>query len=105
MELLLSGHIHAFEAMNYKDKAPPQIIIAGGGGDKLDDTPKHLKGAIFQGSSGVSVKDGLSIDGFGFLLLTKAASGWDIQLYDQDGAPVRKCVFAGGRVDCPAPKK
>lgn len=104
VELLLSGHIHAFEAMNYKDKAPPQIII-GGGGDKLDDTPKDLKGAIFQGSSGVSVKDGLSIDGFGFLLLTKAAAGWDIQLYDQDGAPVRKCAFAGGRVDCPAPAK
>jgi len=104
VELLLSGHIHAFEAMNYKDKAPPQIII-GGGGDKLDDTPKDLKGAIFQGSSGVSVKDGLSIDGFGFLLLTKAAAGWDIQLYDQNGAPVRKCAFAGRRVDCPRPTK
>jgi 3',5'-cyclic AMP phosphodiesterase CpdA len=104
VELLLSGHIHAFEAMNYKDKAPPQIII-GGGGDRLDDTPKDLKGAIFQGSSGVSVKDGLSIDGFGFLLLTKAAAGWDIQLYNQDGAPVRKCVFAAGRVDGPAPAK
>ena len=101
---LLAGHIHTFEAINYKDTVPPQIL-AGNGGDNLDVTPKDLVGTIFQGNSGVAVKDGLSVGGFGFLLMTKAATGWDIQLYDQDGAPVRKCVFAGGRVDCPAPTK
>ena len=45
------------------------------------------------------------MDGFGFLLMTRAAPGWEIQLYDPDGAPVRLCLFAGGRVDCPAPEK
>jgi hypothetical protein len=104
VELLIAGHIHTFEAINYKDKVPPQIL-AGGGGDLLDKTPEDLKGTIFQGSSGVSVKDGLSINGFSFLLMTKAANGWDIQVYDRQGAPIRLCTFAGGRVDCPAPKK
>jgi hypothetical protein len=104
VELLIAGHIHTFEAINYKDSVPPQIL-AGGGGDLLDKTPLDLKGAIFQGSSGVSVKDGLSINGFSYLLMTKAAPGWDILVFDQDGAMVRKCVFAAGRVDCPAPAK
>jgi hypothetical protein len=104
VELLIAGHIHTFEAINYKDKVPPQIL-AGGGGDLLDKTPEDLKGTIFQGSSGVSVKDGLSINGFSFLLMTKAANGWDIQVYDRQGAPIRLCTFAGGRVDCPVPKK
>jgi predicted phosphodiesterase len=104
VELLIAGHIHTFEAINYAGRVPPQIL-AGGGGDLLDKTPEDLKGTIYQGSSGVSVKDGLSINGFSYLLMTKAPRGWDIQLYDQDGAPVRKCVFAGGRVDCPNPTK
>lgn len=104
VELMLAGHIHSFEAINYTDKAPPQIV-AGNGGDNLDVTPKDLSGAIFQGHSGISVKDGLSVGGFGFLLMTKATTGWNIQLYDQHGKPGRMCIFAGGRVDCPAPTK
>ncbi len=68
--LMLSGHIHTFEAINYEGTVPPQIV-AGNGGDNLDVTPKNLKGSIFQGHSGVVVKDGLSVGGFGFLLLTR----------------------------------
>ncbi|MEI9930068.1 MAG: metallophosphoesterase [Rhizomicrobium sp.] len=101
--LLLAGHIHTFEAINYKDKVPPQIV-AGGGGDLLDKTPEDLKGAIFQGSSGVSVKDGLSVNGFSFLLMSKQANGWDIALYDSSGTVEHHCVFADGRVDCRATK-
>ncbi len=104
VELLVAGHIHTFEAINYKDKVPPQIL-AGGGGDLLDKTPLDLAGTIFQGSSGVSVKDGLSINGFSFLLMTRRAPGWDIVVLDQDGKLLRKCTFMGGRVDCPAPTK
>ena len=50
--LMLSGHIHTFEAINYDGTVPPQIV-AGNGGDNLDVTPLNLKGAIFQGHSGV----------------------------------------------------
>jgi hypothetical protein len=104
VKLLLAGHIHTFEAINYKDKVPPQIL-AGGGGDLLDKTPLDLAGTIFQGSSGVSVKDGLSINGFSYLLMSKVADGWVVQVFDQTGTAIRRCMFAGGRVDCPAPNK
>lgn len=97
--LMLSGHVHAFEAINYDAKAPP-LLVAGVGGDKLDETPQDLKGAIFQGRSGVAVKDGLSIDGFGFVMMAKAADGWSVELYDSNGGLERRCAFAGGRIDC-----
>ena len=102
VELLLSGHIHSFEALNYADgnRVPPQIV-AGFGGDALDPTPSVLKGTIFQGNSGVTVKDGLSLPGFGFLLMTKTADGWQIDVHDVHGAIERQCSFQGGRVDCP----
>lgn len=105
ISLMLSGHIHSFEAINFADhKVPPQIV-AGHGGDNLEVTPKDLRGTIFQGSSGVTVKDGLSVGGFGFLMMTRTAGGWTIDLYDSDGTPERQCRFVSGRVDCPAPAK
>ncbi len=101
VELMLSGHIHSFEAINYTGPVPPQIV-AGNGGDNLHDTPVNLRGAQFQGHSGVTVADGLSVDGFGFLLMTRAGNGWDVDLYDQAGVKIRTCRFSK-RLDCPAP--
>ncbi|GAA0525170.1 hypothetical protein FHS83_001903 [Rhizomicrobium palustre] len=101
--LMLAGHIHTFEAINYQGKHVPPQIVAGHGGDLLDPTPANLKGAVFQGSYGVSVKDGISIGGFGFLLMTKMGDSWTIDVYDAQGRPERQCRFAKGRVDCPVP--
>lgn len=105
ISLMLSGHIHTFEAINYDAKVPPQIV-AGHGGDNLDPTPANLHGAIFQGRSGVHVKDGLSVGGFGFLMLTRnsGSQSWTVQLYDSAGVAERQCQFAAGRVLCPVVK-
>jgi hypothetical protein len=103
VELMLSGHIHSFEAINYTKGVPPQIV-AGNGGDNLEVTPRNLRGAQFLGHSGVTVADGLSVGGFGFLLMTRAEDGWTISLYDQAGAKTRTCRFTAGkpgRLDCP----
>jgi len=104
--LMLSGHIHTFEAINYDGATPPQIV-AGNGGDNLDVTPVNLKGAIFQGHSGVAVKDGLSVGGFGFMMMTRQDANWSIDLYDSVGRRKGQCLFTpgngdvAGRVDCP----
>ena len=107
VELQLSGHIHTFESINYQGGVPPQIV-AGNGGDNLDVTPLNLRGSQFLGHSGVTVADGLSVGGFGFLLMTRAETGWTIDLYDSAGTKTRTCRFTTpakgkqGRLDCPA---
>jgi hypothetical protein len=103
VELMLSGHIHTFEAINFTKGVPPQIV-AGNGGDDLLVTPKNLRGTQFLGHSGVTVTDGLSVGGFGFLLMTRAERGWTIDLYDSAGTKTRSCRFTEGkpgRLDCP----
>jgi Calcineurin-like phosphoesterase len=103
VELMLSGHIHSFEAINFTKGVPPQIV-AGNGGDDLLITPKNLRGTQFLGHSGVTVADGLSVGGFGFLLMTRAQGGWTIDLYDSAGTRTRTCRFTpgkAGRLDCP----
>ena len=72
------------------------------GGDNLDITPKNLRGTQFLGHTGVKVLDGLSVGGFGFLLMTRAEGGWTIDLYDSAGTKTRTCRFAAKRLDCPA---
>jgi predicted phosphodiesterase len=104
VELMLSGHIHTFEAINYTKNVAPQIV-AGNGGTNLENAPLNLRGTQFLGHSGVTVAEGLSVGGFGFLLMTKASDGWTIDLYDSTGAKSRTCRFTSGkpgRLDCPS---
>ena len=106
VELQLSGHIHSFQSLNY-DKAVPPQIVAGNGGDNLHVTPQNLWGTVFQGDSRVRVLDGLSVDGFGFLLMSKTEGGWAMDLYDSEGRLTRQCRFTDARsgqaprTDCP----
>lgn len=106
VSLMLSGHIHTFEAINYQQDVPPQLV-GGNGGDRLDITPRNLRGSTFVGHGGVTVADGLSVGGFGFLLMTRAADGWTIDLYDPQAKPKGQCRFrephgnARGRLNCP----
>lgn len=106
VELQVSGHIHSFQILNYDKGVPPQIV-AGNGGDNLHVTPQNLWGTVFQGDSRVRVLDGLSVDGFGFMLMTRAETGWVMDLHDSDGKPTRQCRFTDARsgqpprLDCP----
>jgi hypothetical protein len=105
--LMLAGHIHSFQAINFshdgKAGTPPPQIVAGNGGDSLYDVPANLKGTAFEGHAGVSVLDGLSVGGFGFLLMTQNPAGWTIDLYDAAGVAEGQCLFtlASDRLDCP----
>ncbi|HSZ10716.1 MAG TPA: metallophosphoesterase [Rhizomicrobium sp.] len=97
VSLMLSGHIHAFEVLNYKGNVPPQIL-AGNSGDNLDPAPTDLSGIDL---SGQYVTDGLARNAFGFLLMTRSDKGWNVEVHNADGALAMTCVFANGRVDCP----
>jgi calcineurin-like phosphoesterase family protein len=99
--LMLAGHIHTFEAMNYAKVTPPGIV-AGFGGDNLDVTPVDLSGANL---SGTYVKDGMSLPGFGFLMMEQEGGGWRIDVHRVDGTIEDVCHFANGRVDCGAVAK
>jgi len=94
--LLLAGHIHAFEAINYQKGAPPQLI-AGEGGDLLDQAPRDLSG---RSVGALKIASGLSLPGYGFLLLTRGKDNWTIDVMTQDGARDAVCVLAGRHLDC-----
>ena len=96
VSLLLAGHIHTFEAINYVKGAPPQII-AGEGGDLLDKAPRDLSG---RGVGALKIASGLSLPGYGFLLFTRESDHWLIHVMTADGTQEALCTFANRRVDC-----
>jgi len=96
VELLVSGHIHTFEAINYAGGSPPQLVV-GNGGDNLDSAPDDL-GGITVGD--LTVSTGVSLPGFGFLFLTRSGSGWQGEAYDVDGKLRRTCAIASGQIVC-----
>lgn len=96
--LLLAGHIHAFEAMNYQKGSPPQIL-AGEGGDLLNHAPRDLSR---RSVGGVMITSGLSLPGYGFLLFTRAGPGWNVHVMTKDGVEEALCTFANRHLACSA---
>lgn len=96
VSLLLAGHIHTFEAINYVKDAPPQII-AGEGGDLLDRAPRDLSG---RSVGALKIASGLSLPGYGFLLFTRDSGHWLIHVMSENGVQEALCTFANRHLDC-----
>jgi hypothetical protein len=96
IELMISGHIHAFEAINYQGDVAPQLI-AGNSGDTLTAVPKEISGVNL---GGLPVSNGITLPGFGFLLLTRDTADWIIDVYDGHGDKEKTCRYSARRLSC-----
>lgn len=101
VQAILSGHIHAFAAMDYAEDLPLQII-SGHGGDTLHPfAPASFAGLKI---NGVTVKSGIGAPGmFGFAMLEKKAEGWMLTNYDFSGKAQASCKIHGRALVCGAP--
>lgn len=98
VSLMLSGHIHAFEAITYEGGLPPQLVV-GEGGDWPDrDTPADLAGlSVFN----ARIKSGVTLSAiFGFAMLEKSAAGWSATSYDTQGKALKHCIIAERAIAC-----
>ncbi|HUO93858.1 MAG TPA: hypothetical protein VMU22_13090, partial [Rhizomicrobium sp.] len=96
VDLLLAGHIHTFEAINYDKGLPPQLIV-GEGGDLLDPAPSNLSG---RSVGTAKITQGLSLPGWGFTLFTHVGDHWTVDVFDAAGAHERTCTIAARHITC-----
>lgn len=107
-ELVLSGHVHLFEALSFHDEAsvakgavargrPPQLVAGMGG--TLPDAPARtdLAGVVEQGEP---VTKGLARAQHGFVTLERRGPGWEATLRDPTGRAVLTCAIAGRAMTC-----
>ncbi len=97
--LVLSGHIHAFQALDLA--AGPVQVISGNGGTRLDPMPTGEK-RDFE-VAGSLMRQIVNDSGFGFLMLTRMNdSAWQMDALDAKGILKRRCMVAGRRMSCSA---
>ena len=89
VELMISGHHHIFQVLNYAEDLPPQIIT-GHGGDYLNIGRSHNPAGWV--INGVTVKSGLhEIGKFGFAMIEPQGNGFILTNYDVSGKALQRC--------------
>jgi predicted phosphodiesterase len=103
LSLIVSGHHHTFEAMDFGPDLPAQIV-AGQGGDSLSPfAPRDVKGLAINGAT---VAAGLARPGvFGFAMLERASDdqnglNWTLTAYDTRATAIARCKVKGRSLDC-----
>ena len=92
-ELVLSGHMHRFQAVSFTGGRPPQLIIGNGGGILSSDPPNGPFAATIDDAPAT----GVSRDAFGFLELTLAPDGsWQGQVVNPLMAPDQRLIATCG---------
>ncbi|MFN3075270.1 MAG: metallophosphoesterase family protein [Alphaproteobacteria bacterium] len=99
VKAILSGHIHAFEALNFS--GDPVQLVVGHGGDALDEgLPVKLDGEVVNDRK---VDSGVSVDDFGFLLLTRNGNDWHGRVLGPSGTPRLTCDLRERSIACHPP--
>lgn len=102
IDLLLSGHIHVWEAVSFAPPFPAQVV-AGFSGTQEDIVPLPVAPPPGQTPAPGAVVQAFSswVDGFGFMTLTRQGPDrWLAEIRDVDGAVVNTCQIAGRRLTC-----
>ncbi|WP_298855682.1 hypothetical protein [uncultured Ruegeria sp.] len=97
VNLLLSGHIHAFQAIDLLDG--PVQVISGNGGTQLDPMPTDIATNVEVAGSLASIV--VSNSDFGFLMLTRKTDGvWSMDAIDAEGKTRNRCRLIGRTLSC-----
>lgn len=97
--LALHGHVHLFEAINFSSNHPA-TILSGIGGDEVsldlpDPFPMNLGPA-----DGVTLESITHSSQFGFVVMDKQESTWQISARDRHGALKATCILTGAQLRC-----
>lgn len=98
VQLVLSGHVHLWEALAFADGRPPQVVV-GNAGTNLDPALTTALAGLDVG--GTTVAAGNARHEWGFVTLERADAGWLATVRDVDGGSLLACSLAERRFTCP----
>jgi len=94
----VAGHIHFFQAVDFGDARPPQLVV-GTGGDNLEGMPTaSVTGADINGLKALSA---VTYSGFAYMVWDRLGNNsWNGTLFDVDGKPINHCRLADRALSC-----
>jgi hypothetical protein len=97
IRLLVTGHIHFFQALDFGGQHAPQLVV-GTGGDNLDPVPPESPtGAMV---NGLRVVTSVTYSGFGYMLWEKQGTIWSGTLFDSNGVKLGGCRLEDRSLAC-----
>lgn len=92
VQLVLSGHMHRFQAIGFpptgNDQRPPQLVVGNGGVALAGNHPKQPFSLSIDGMTGI----GFGISEFGYMTVQLGyGDGWKGQLLDRKGKKMAEC--------------
>ena len=97
IKMIVSGHVHIFEALSFAGAdpgRPPQLVV-GTGGVKLAKEPDVLKKV-----NGARVTDAFFLSEFGFIVWDRDGANWKGRLFDRHNKQIARCELAGNQLTC-----
>jgi len=101
IDLIVSGHVHLFEALTFEDKRPPQIV-AGMGGTLLGTLVTDRLDGVAVGGTRIATID--THRTFGYTLFTRVGARWRIALRTPQDGTVVACTITGRQSKCEPPQ-
>jgi hypothetical protein len=95
--LVVSGHIHLFEALSFVDHRPPQLVIGTAGSSLSEAIATDLVGHAI---AGTYIAYGRTLHEFGVTTMERAGAGWTATLHDESGAARFTCTIEGSNLGC-----
>jgi hypothetical protein len=97
IHMLVSGHIHFFQAVDFGALHAPQLVV-GTGGDDLDPMPPtSVTGTTI---NQLLVASATTESDFGYMLWERQGSAWSGTLFDGNGATRQVCRLEGRSLAC-----
>ena len=97
VKLVLSGHIHFFEFLNFADGRASQFVV-GNSGTELDPPVTEPLAGIEIG--GTTVAEGVTAQEFGFALMDLDGDAWNVSMRDVNGNEFLACEIEGDIASC-----
>ncbi len=101
IKMIVSGHIHLFEALSFSDDRPPQLVV-GSGGTALSKPPTGTSVPRIKGLP-VHRKASVILQRFGFMLWERDAverTAWNGKLIGQAGNSLVSCRLRDRALAC-----
>lgn len=97
--LVLNGHVHLFGALGFAG-AHPTTLVLGNSGSAMSGFVDAALALKRQPAPGAVLETFASHQAFGFAMLDRVASGWQLTAWSVSGQALRRCSLQDAKLTC-----
>ncbi len=99
VDVVVNGHIHLFEALDFDSPHPAQLLV-GNGGSANEGELDAAQALQMQPAPGATVRSFVTQPGYGFATLDRQGTGWLLTEWDVAGRALLACRLDGRQWRC-----